>query len=72
MRIEEHDHRFMRYFGVKTLSETPFSPSLMEAGYGATGLGMARTAENGCQIASYDKCYSAGPRWEIAAPQLMS
>ena len=35
MHVEEHNHCFMLYFGVKTLSETPFPPPLMNAGYGA-------------------------------------
>ena len=35
MHIEEHNHCFMQHFGVKTLSETPFSPPLIKAGYGA-------------------------------------
>ena len=35
MYIEEHSHSFMHYFGVKTLSETPCSPPLMQPGYGA-------------------------------------
>ena len=35
MHIEEHNHCFMHYFGVKTLSETLFPPPLMKAGYGA-------------------------------------
>ena len=35
MHIEEHNHCFMHYFGVKTLSETPFPPPLMKPGYGA-------------------------------------
>ena len=34
MYIEEHNHCFMHYFGVKTLCETLFSPPLMKAGYG--------------------------------------
>ena len=33
--IEEHNHCFMHYFGVKTLSETLFSPPLMHPGDGA-------------------------------------
>ena len=33
--VEEHNHCFMHYFGVKTLSETPCSPPLMQPGYGA-------------------------------------
>ena len=32
---EEHNHCFMHYFGVKTLSETPFPPPLLKTGYGA-------------------------------------
>ena len=35
MHIEEHNHCFMHYFSVKTLSETPFSPPLKKPGYGA-------------------------------------
>ena len=35
MDIEEHSHCFMHYFGVKTLSETPFSSPLMQPRYGA-------------------------------------
>ena len=35
MRIEEHNHCFMRYFGVKPLSGTLFPPPLVNAGYGA-------------------------------------
>ena len=35
MHTEEHNHCFMHYFGVKTLSETPCSPPLMQPGYGA-------------------------------------
>ena len=35
MHIAERNHCFMQYFGVKTLSETPFSPPLIKAGYGA-------------------------------------
>ena len=31
----EHNHCFMHYFGVKTLSETLFPPPLMKPGYGA-------------------------------------
>ena len=34
MYIEEHNHCFMHYFGVKTLSETLFSPPLKKPGYG--------------------------------------
>ena len=41
MHIEEHNHCFMHYFGVKTLSETLFSPPLMKPGYGARSLGRA-------------------------------
>ena len=35
MHLEEHNHCFMHYFGVKTLSETLFPPPLMKPGYGA-------------------------------------
>ena len=35
MHIEEHNHCFMHYLGVKTLSETLFSPPLMRPGHGA-------------------------------------
>ena len=35
MYIEEHNHCFMLYFGVKTLSETPFPPPLLKPDYGA-------------------------------------
>ena len=35
LHLEGHNHCFMHYFGVKTLSETLFSPPLMEPGYGA-------------------------------------
>ena len=34
MHIEEHNHCFMHYFGVKTLSETLFFPPLMNPGDG--------------------------------------
>ena len=35
MHIAEHNHCYMHYFGVKTLSETLFPPPLMKPGYGA-------------------------------------
>ena len=35
MYIEEHNHCFMLYFGVKILFETPFPSPLMHPGYGA-------------------------------------
>ena len=35
MHTEEHNHCFIHYFGVKTLSDTLFSPPLMQPGYGA-------------------------------------
>ena len=35
MLIEEYKHCFMHYFGVKTLSETPCSPPLIQPGDGA-------------------------------------
>ena len=35
MHIEEHNHCFMQYFGVKTLSETLFFHAFKETGYGA-------------------------------------
>ena len=38
MHIEEHNHCFIHYFGVKTLSETLFSPPLKKPGYGARSL----------------------------------
>ena len=34
MLIEERNHCFMHYFGVKTLSEMPCSPPLKQPGYG--------------------------------------
>ena len=41
MYIEEHNHCLTHYFGVKTLSETLFSPPLMKPGYGARFLVLA-------------------------------
>ena len=38
MHVEEHNHCFMHYFGVKTLSETLFSPPFMKSER-VTGLG---------------------------------
>ena len=35
MHIEEHNHCFMHYFGVKKLSGTLFAPPFNETGYGA-------------------------------------
>ena len=35
MYLEEHNHCFMHYFGVKTLSDALFPPPLMKPGYGA-------------------------------------
>ncbi len=34
MYLEGHNHCFMHYFGVKTLSEAHFPPPLMHPGYG--------------------------------------
>ena len=41
---EEHNHYFMHYFGVKTVSETLFSPPLMKAGDGT------RQPERGAEL----------------------
>ena len=35
MHIEEHNHCFMHYFGVRTLPETLFPPPLKKPGNGA-------------------------------------
>ena len=47
MHIAEHNHCFMQYFGVKTLSETFFSQPSMKPGYGP-GLGIVSSTTARC------------------------
>ena len=53
MHIEGHKHCSMHYFGVKTLSETPFSPPLMKPGYGARYFAL----EEGLKIFTFGSPY---------------
>ena len=48
--IEELNHCFMHYFGVKTLSETLFSPPLMKPGYGTRFLSVSAGGEHSCGV----------------------
>ena len=66
----------MHYFGVKTLSETLFSPPLMKSGYGARYAGLPRDlrAERGAGAvrggggAALPLRRDAGPRGPLGAP----
>ena len=64
MYIEGHNHCFMLYFGVKTLSETPFTPPLMHPGYGARSESLVdfyHEAEHFMRRVAAFECFTADP-----------